>query len=124
MKLFKWRLSFIRVVNYDDHRAWIELGKWGRISITSELAADLGLHSKPKWPVETWPRGFTKVIKQGGLIPKWYGFARYDHDMAVGIYMPIPINLIVVAYHAVMNRIKYDWPVMLHSWGKLDKPRK
>lgn len=55
-----------------------------------------------------------KYRAEGFAIPKFYGLAYYHHDLAQGVYYPIPLHLLIRLWHWTaywwMRRIKaVDW---------------
>jgi hypothetical protein len=65
---------------------------------------------------------FTHHIKDGGIIPHWYGFAYHDFDTDSASYMPIPINLCYVGWrwfkYNILRKIKFEWPRELMLWER------
>lgn len=110
----------------------IELGKYWEIRFTREFAEDYLTRTYDwilgkEWQFEdvfskeTRPL-FTHHIKDGNIIPRWYGFAYHDFDTDTVAYMPVPINLIYAVLrwtkYNVLRKFKFDWPRRLMLWEK------
>ena len=56
------------------------------------------------------PRLFAE-IKDGQLIPKWFGFVRYDFNRDVRIYAPVPLNWLMMFYTwlRILLQHKVSW---------------
>lgn len=92
-------IKVIRKVWSEQGLLRIELGKWWEIVITRGLAETYssqklnrpfrnGKHDyKSKW--------FIRLIKDGEIIPFWYGYAYYDFNRDCAAYCPVPINFLV-----------------------------
>ena len=100
----------------------IELGKHWEIILTREFVEDVYNPRRPGGP----RRGdsklfkdkfFIKLVKEFEVLPRWYGFARYDFDRECGIYMPIPFNLVAALWYKLRylayKTIKVEWPQRL-----------
>lgn len=75
----------------------IELGKWWEIVITRGLAESLTGYSKLV-PSKAFTDGrLIKLLKDGEIIPFWYGYAYYDFNRDCAAYCPVPINFLVAA---------------------------
>lgn len=82
---------------------YIELGKWWEIVITRRLAEHIsgkGTHGNVF--KESF---FIKSVKEGEIIPFWYGYGYYDFDRDCGVYFPVPINFIV----AIACWLRWKW---------------
>src|SRR5258708_40165453 len=109
MHLPRLNIQILRRVKGERGILVLELGKFWEIRFTRSFQEDAGFyehHSKES-------KGFTKQIKQGGVIPHWYGFAYHDFDTDTASYMPIPINLLYSGYrwlkYYVLMRISIEW---------------
>lgn len=77
---------------------YIELGKWWEIVITRELAEtnDPGKWAEHYGYSKIFKEGFfIRRIKDGNIIPFWYGYAYYDFERDCAAYCPVPINFLV-----------------------------
>lgn len=85
----------------------IELGKHWEIFITGRFVEDfVGLNTynkgvkdmdEPRFNVKsvlTKSREFIKLLKDGEIIPFWYGYAYYNFDCDMTAYMPVPFNFV------------------------------
>lgn len=79
----------------------IELGKWWEIVITRELAEHMYRDNYPIIPAVKFSpqvykdKTFIYLIKDGEIIPFWYGYAYYDFARDCAAYCPVPINFLV-----------------------------
>lgn len=125
-------IKIYRIIRDEQGILRIELGKYWEIRLTRRFAEDylartyewiLGKEWKFEdvFSKETRPL-FTHHIKDGNIIPRWYGFAYHDFDTDTTAYMPIPINLIYAVLRWMkynwLSKIKFDWPHWLMLWEK------
>ena len=91
--------------NSDNQRVLlIELGKWWSISITRELAENIW--NAPAQHINLFKnKWFIRKIKEGEIIPLWYGYAYYSFDCDIGIYMLVPLNFLA----AGLIWLKHKW---------------
>jgi len=97
----------------------IELGKWWAIEFTRKFQEEVA-YLRKGGSLRDYLKGhksFTRVVKEGGIIPRWYGFAYHDFNRDVKVFMPVPINLIVVGWRwfrwTIVRRLKIEWPRFL-----------
>lgn len=118
----KLNIKIYRIVKDEYGILRIELGKYWEIRITRELMEKEGYHGPYGPPYGRENKGFTRHIKNGHIIPSWYGFSYHDFDTDTYSYMPIPINLIYAvlrwAKYKLLYRIRIEWPHHLMSWEK------
>ena len=94
---------------------YIELGHFFEIQISRRFVEDF-IHSKSRQ--KDWPKGILKVLKEGSMIPSWYGFAYFDYYKDCAVYAPIPINLLLASSvwfrENIWYRVKFEWPHKLN----------
>ena len=49
----------------------------------------------------------TKYIKDGQMLPPYYGFAWYQFEIGITACLPVPLNLIVAILRNVYSFMKY-----------------
>lgn len=90
-------------VNAEGEPFKIELGKHWEIFISRSFAE----HLYP-WNIKQFlfkDRDFIKHIKEGEILPFWYGYAYYSFDCDMATYMPVPLNFIVAA----LRWLRHKW---------------
>ncbi len=120
-------IKIVRKVWSEQGLLRIELGRYWEIIITRELAESMW--NDPRQPPNLFKNeGFIRLVKEGDIIPFWYGFAYRDFDTDTGAYMPIPLNLVRVGWEwfkwYVLYRIKFDWPHALHRKQRIGRAKR
>jgi hypothetical protein len=91
----------------------IELGRYWEINITREMQEQMWDGSRQP-PDLHRDKGFIRKLKQGEILPKWYGYAYRNFDCDYAVYMPIPLNLIRAFWEwfrfNVIYKFKSTWP--------------
>lgn len=105
MRLFGYTINVFRDIpnpGYpESSRVRIELGKWWEISITRELAERVFDDNYPIIPTVKYSpqvfkdKVFVRLIKNGDIVPFWYGYAYYDFERDCGAFAPVPINFLL-----------------------------
>ncbi len=136
-------MKIYRKLDVKGKTLYIELGKYWEIQFSREFIAERQPIDWTKRIDEGWQKAqagafkllslkwFTKHIKDGHVIPSWYGYAYRDFETDSAVYMPIPFNLIRAGWrwfrHAVLYRIQVDWPrrmlkheLEIYRLGELD----
>jgi hypothetical protein len=90
----------------------IELGRYWEINITRETQEQMWGDSRQPPDLHKDKR-FIRKLKQGEIIPSWYGYAYRNFDCDYAVYMPIPLNLIRAFWEwfrfHVLYHIKFTW---------------
>lgn len=56
-----------------------------------------------------------KEVRQGQVIPAWYGVAWYRWDADLAICYPMPFNLVFAAIRAVVIWVRHGYRAMPYS---------
>lgn len=107
----------------------IELGKHWEIMLTRELAESFYITTQIAPTIKYSPnifkdRKFIKKIKDGEIIPFWYGYAYYDFDTDCAAYMPVPLNFIAAGFRWFKHKwfgfkqIPRGWNSTQEAYGK------
>lgn len=104
----------------------IDLGRHWEIYITRKLAETTW--NDPRQPHNfSKHKQFIKKLKEGDIIPSWYGYAAYDFDCELAIYMPIPLNFVRAAWvwfkFNILRAIKFGWPWAMTLKYRREKSR-
>jgi hypothetical protein len=110
MKLIHFipNIKVVRKVWKEEGLLRIELGRCWEIIISREFAETYSREQvdRLKFNAQDFKsRWFIRLIKDGEILPFWYGYAHYSFDRDCAVYIPVPLNFIV----AGARWLKWKW---------------
>lgn len=121
MRLFPFNITIERHIPIDKMTIYtIQLGKWWSINLSRKFIEDY-IPSDREGRFKFTKHPLSIHLKEGEIIPYWYGFAYRDFYTDTTVFMPIPLNYIRAAWDwfkfHILIKIKFDWARMIvHHW--------